>query len=183
MPEAHHRCVTCSATFADHEDPEIGTCSAFIPRTTQLVEGLQPDALEQAARTVAQVDGRPERAILLSDLRNVLDQLSGNRLGGSVVSILAYLQEQAAACQAYSSELSELVKAAELRRAAADEALENWGAFDFLLLELAENFGVAADKAPAEIVRSLMLAAHRLGLDDERLGLRLHPLLPEGVDG
>lgn len=181
MPEAYHRCLTCAATHAEHEDPEIRTCATFAPRTTQLVEDLRPDLLEQAARTVAQVDGQPERAVLLSDVRSVLDELSCHRVGGSVASILSYLQGQAEACTIHTAGLRDLLGSSEARLIEANEALECWGAFDYLLLELAGDFDAATGCAPIGVVRSLMWAAWRRGLAGDDLGIEFP--LPEGMGG
>lgn len=67
MPEPHHRCMTCRATLAAHEDPEVETCSSFtLPQAA--------DMLLDVARTVGNDQGRPIQVVLLADARAALAQ-------------------------------------------------------------------------------------------------------------
>lgn len=84
--------------------------------------------LAAAVRTVGQDGGRPIQVVLFADARRAL-------------------------AMAHEAGLSE---GRSQIRAAHAETLENWGAFDYELLLLAERHGVDPELPPLEIVTTLM---------------------------
>ncbi len=95
------------------------------------------DELAACVRTVGQDGGKPIQVVLYADARRA-------------VTVALQSGEEAVASLA----------------AANAEALENWGAFDYELLLLAENYGLdlEGDPSPLEIVEALIGAALKRGL-------------------
>jgi hypothetical protein len=137
MPEPHHRCadLSCGQTLSAHEDPEVETCSCFkVP-----AYGGAYQELEASARTVGNDNGRPIQVVLYADARRA-----------------ATLAHEAGVAEG-AAENAE--GAAENAEGAAEnaEAVENWGAFDYELLLLADEAHIPTEGlSPLEIVRALM---------------------------
>jgi hypothetical protein len=138
MPEPHHRCAdpSCHQTFQAHEDPEIQTCSTFkVPAF-----GGAFEELAAARRTVGQDGGKP-------------------------IQIVHYSDAHRAAGLAYDAGKAEGFYILRFTLAENRSALENWGAFDYELLNLASERGLETDGlSPLEVVRALMNHAYRSGL-------------------
>lgn len=148
MPEPHHRCAECTATLAAHEDPQVETCSAFkVPSA-----GGALDELAACVRTVGSDGGRPIQVVHYADARR------------------AVLLAEGAVRAATKAEREKL--SAQLIE--ANEDLEAWGAFDFLLTELADLYEVSTDQPPMDVVHALIRAAY------VRRGKGLGLIIPAG---
>ena len=117
--------------------------AGFDPQPAPLPAGLRPDPLDQAARKVAVEDSQ--------------------RAAVHVV----YLEDAKACREQAVREATKLVmddlEKVSARLVEANEALEAWGALDFLLLLEAERWGASTDGPPLGTVHSLILKAYQAG--------------------
>lgn len=141
MPEPHQRCAdpSCHQTLAAHEDETVQTCSSFkVP-----AYGGAFEELATARRTVGQDGGKPIQVVHYSDARRA-------------VTLAHEAGRAEGRAEGYVAAASRLDQDAE--------ALEAWGAFDYLLLELAEEHGLdTEDLDPIQVVEALMARSKLIG--------------------
>lgn len=115
---------------------------------------ITPDPVDQYARTVGQDTDGPIRVIHVDDARSIIDGVA---------------KGAGAAVERIERELGEI--SARLTEALDD--LVNWGAFDYLLEDIAQGYGVTEEEAealtPIGIVVHLMDLAHARGARGDAL--------------